>query len=261
METTRRIVVNGIEIREQVIGEGEPVLMIHGWGANGDLLLPLAHELAGMGYQLLLPDLPGFGESHEPPTPYSIFDYAEFCIAYLAQHQIARVFYFGHSLGGRIGLILASDHSGRVGSMVLSNSAGIKARSSASQRLRLGFYKGIRNSLERFGMGASAAKLRDAYSRHYASPDFQAASPVMRQTLVKIVNQDLLPYARRVAAPTLLVWGDQDEETPLWMGKALEDAIPDAALIVRSGAGHYAYLHNTRETASIIHALYQSANE
>ena len=261
METTRRIAVNGIEIREQVIGDGEPVLMIHGWGANGDLLLPLAREMVGCGYRLMLPDLPGFGESDEPPTPFSIFDYADFCLAYLRHHKLERVSYFGHSFGGRIGLILGADHKERIRSMALSNSAGIKAPTPLLNRSRLSIYRAARQSLEKVGAGAAAEKLREIYNRRYASPDFAAASPVMRQTLVKVVNQDLLDWAKRVAAPTLLIWGDADGETPLWIGQTLEEAIPDAALIVRPGAGHYAYLDNPRETAAIMHALYQSASQ
>ena len=259
METTRRIAVKGIEIREQVIGEGAPVLMIHGWGASGDLLLPLARELAAHGYQLLLPDMPGFGESNEPPTAFSVFDYAEFCIAYLEHHELDRVHYFGHSYGGRIGLILGSDHSERIRSMALSNSAGIKAPEAILNRSRLTIYKAVRDTLMWLGARAVAGLLRRVYNRRYASSDFAAAQPLMRQTLVQVVNQDLLDWAERVAVPTLLIWGDQDEETPLWMGQLLEDSIPDAALIVRGGAGHYAYLDDPRETASIMHALFQSA--
>ena len=80
----------------------------------------------------------------------------------------------------------------------------------------------------------------------------------MRQTLINIVNQDLLDYARRVAVPTILIWGDADQDTPLWMGEKLEASIPDAALIVHAGAGHYAYLDFPDKTASIMDALYRS---
>ena len=76
-----------------------------------------------------------------------------------------------------------------------------------------------------------------------ASTDYQNASPVMRQTLIKVVNEDLLGLRAARLCPTILIWGDADQaETPLWMGRTLEATIPDAALIVHEGAGHYAYL-------------------
>lgn len=258
MDNTRRVVVNGLEIRERVVGKGDPVLMIHGWGANLELLDPLAQNLEGFDYRLYMLDLPGFGASAEPPAPYSIFDYAAFCVAYLDSHRLEQVHYFGHSLGGRIGLILGSDYSDRLKSMVLSNSAGIKARQALSSQLRLRVYQSVRNGLNRLGAAPIAEYLRGRYNKRYGSPDFQAASPVMRKTLVNVVNQDLLPNAYRVKVPTVLIWGDADTETPLWMGEKLERAIPDAALIVHEGAGHYAYLDFARKTASIMHALYSN---
>ncbi len=258
MDSTRRIVVNGVEIRERVIGKGAPLLLIHGWGANLELMMPLAHHLKQLDYQLFMLDLPGFGESAEPPVPFTIFDYAAFCVAYLDSHQLERIHYFGHSLGGRIGLILASERSDRLMSMVLSNSAGIKEKQVLSNRLRLRVYQSLRDSLKRIGAEAIAEELRQRYNKRYASPDYQAASPVMRETLVNVVRQDLLPLASRVKIPTILIWGDEDTETPLWMGKKLESSIPDAALIVHEGAGHYAYLDYARRSSAIMNALYSS---
>ena len=122
--------------------------------------------------------------------------------------------------------------------------------------MRLRLYRGIRNSLEHMGAKAVAENLRQNYNRRYGSADFLSACPVMRETLVKVVNQDLLAFARRVQVPTILIWGDADQDTPLWMGQELEAAIPDAALIVHEGAGHYAYLDFPERTASIMHALF-----
>ena len=232
--------------------------MVHGWGGNIDLLQPLARQLAAYNYRVFMLDLPGFGESASPPEPFSIFDYADFCRAFLDYHDLDSVRYFGHSLGGRIGLILASDYAQRIRSMVLSNSAGIRAPLPAPVRMRQGIYKAVLRGLLHVGATKTAERLRQLYSRRYASVDYQAAAPVMRQTLIKVVNQDLLHKARKVAVPTVLVWGDKDEDTPLWMGEKLEQTIPDAALIVFEGAGHYAYLDFPQKTASIMHALFEA---
>ena len=252
----RKIVISGIEIRERVVGSGKPMLLVHGWGAHIDLLQPLVSRLGRYDYQLYMFDLPGFGESAEPAAPLSIFDYARFCRDYLDYHGLARVHYFGHSLGGRIGLALGSAYSHRIEKMVLSNSAGIKIQPPLHSRLRLQCYKSVRGGLRRAGAGALAARLAERYNQRYGAPDFQQASAVMRQTLGKVVDQDLLEYAGRVSVPTLLVWGDQDQETPLWMGRKLEAIMPDAALVVYEGAGHYAYLDFPEKTARIMDALF-----
>ena len=231
--------------------------MAHGWGASIDALQPLAHRLSRLGYQCLMLDLPGFGASDEPRQAFTIQDYATFCIDYLNQHDLASVNYFGHSLGGRIGLILAAEHPRRISKMTLSNSAGIRVEPPTLNRLRLRIYHKFRHGLESIGAAAASARLRQLYNQRYGSADYRNATPVMRQTLVQVVNEDLLAYAARVAVPTILVWGDADTDTPLWMGRKLEQTIPDAALIVHQGAGHYAYLDFPDKTAAIMDALYR----
>ena len=74
----------------------------------------------------------------------------------------------------------------------------------------------------------------------------------MRETFVKVVNEDLRPYAKRVKPSTLLFWGDKDEDTPLWQGRELENLIPDAGLVVYAGAGHYSYLERLNETVNTV---------
>ena len=256
MPPSSTIQIQGIDIHQRIQGHGAPLLMLHGWGANIELLQPLANRLSSTGYRCYLFDLPGFGESAEPPAPFSIFDYADFAIAYMDHHGLERTHIFGHSLGGRIGLILGAKHAERVSKMALSNCAGVKTQASLTARARLKVHKGIRGGLDAVGAGALSDKLRQLYNRRYASADYLAASPVMRQTLVKVVNQDLLGLAGSVDAPTILIWGDQDQDTPLWMGKALEEAMADAALITHQGAGHYAYLDYPDETAAIMRALF-----
>ena len=259
MADSSEISIKGVRIREQVIGAGPPVLMAHGWGASIDLLRPLALPLSRLGYQCHMVDLPGFGESEEPRQAFTIHDYATFCVDYLDHHNLQSVNYFGHSLGGRIGLVLAAERPERIAKMALSNSAGIREQPAASQRFRLQLYHRFRQGLEAIGAAAAAARLRQLYNDRYGSTDYQNASAVMRQTLVQIVNEDLLAYAARVSVPTILVWGDVDQDTPLWMGRALEKTIPDAAIIVHEGAGHYAYLDFPDKTAAIMHALFGGA--
>ena len=74
-----------------------------------------------------------------------------------------------------------------------------------------------------------------------ASSDYANAGP-MRPTLVKLVNEDLTPELPRVRASTLLIWGDQDDATPVSDGETMERLIPDAGLVVFEGAGHFSYL-------------------
>lgn len=257
MPEAQTITIDGMQINTMIIGNGEPLVMLHGWGANIELLQPLADKLVNHGYKIYMLDLPGFGESDTPPHTYTVFDYAQFCIAYLDYFSLDRIHLFGHSFGGRLGLILASDYRERINKMVLSDSAGIKTKAPLTKQIHLKSYQLIRDSLYTLGATSLANTLREAYNQRYASADFKQVSGVMRETFVKVINQDLLDHASRVAVPTILIWGDKDEATPLWQGKKLEETIPDSALIVYEGAGHYAYLEFPQKTANIMHALFK----
>lgn len=244
--------VQSLRITHLIGGEGEPVVLLHGWGANSTLVWPLAEKLAGRGFRVYVPDLPGFGNSEAPPVVWSVFDYANFILSYLDDQGLDKVYLFGHSFGGRLGLILGAEHPERIHKIALADSAGVLPKSSTSGQLRLKAYKALRSSLQTGGLSFLSDRLRDWYNRRYGSADFQAVSGVMRETFVKVVNQDLLPYAARVQPPTLLLWGDQDADTPLRHGKLLEQTIPDAGLVVFTGAGHYSYLEKLADTVRIL---------
>jgi pimeloyl-ACP methyl ester carboxylesterase len=244
--------VQNLKTAQVVIGEGQPVIMLHGWGASIDLMWPLAEKLASSGYQIYALDLPGFGQSQKPSSAWSVYDYARFVIAYLDCHDLDKVHLIGHSFGGRLGLILGSDYPERISKMALFDSAGVRPRPPAHQQLRLKGYKFAQAKLRSVGLSKVADQLGMWYRKRYGSSDYQNASGIMRETFVKVVNEDLLPHAARVKPSTLLFWGDQDEDTPLWQGQMLEKTIPDAGLVVFEGAGHYSYLDRLGDAARIV---------
>jgi len=254
------IAISGLQINQQILGDADavPVLMLHGWGAEISLLAPLAERLAPLGYRCYLLDMPGFGVSEDPPIAWTVHDYADFVLAYMDAHHLQRVHLFGHSFGGRLGLILGAEHAARIGGMALADAAGIRPQTPAWKRARLGVYKGVRDGLSAVGLRGLSDSLRGWYNRQYGSTDFQNVSGVMRQTFVNVVNEDLRGYAGRVRVPTLLFWGDADTDTPLWQGQLLEQLIPDAGLVVFPGAGHYSYLEHPLQTARAMHELFKT---
>jgi pimeloyl-ACP methyl ester carboxylesterase len=249
--------IDGLRIAQVVVGDGPPVVMLHGWGANIGLLWPLGTALAAKGYRVYMLDLPGFGNSAPVPAPWFVADYANFVLHFLDAHSLDRVHLFGHSFGGRVGLALGADHPGRLIRMALADSAGVRPKVSRAAQLRLDAYKGVRDGLARVGLRSLSERLRGWYSDRYGSADFNAATGIMRETFIRVVNQDLLPHAARVAVPTLLLWGDQDQDTPLWQGQMLEKTIPDAGLVVLKGAGHYSYLDHLAQTVTVIDYFYR----
>jgi pimeloyl-ACP methyl ester carboxylesterase len=261
-EVISTITVKGLPIRHAVVGaanDGAVIVMLHGWGANTELILPLARPLARLGYRVFAPDLPGFGQSPPPPQAWSVFDYATFVVDYLQKHELEHVHLFGHSFGGRLSIILGADHAERIGKIVLADSAGIRTPPSASSQLRTNTYKAVRDGLKTIGLHRVSEQLQHWYTDRYGSADYKAATGVMRASFVKVVNEDLLPYAARMKPSTLLLWGDQDQDTPLWQGQKLEQTIPDAGLVVLKGAGHYSYLDQLTDSVRIIDFFFRQA--
>ncbi|MCI0351940.1 MAG: alpha/beta hydrolase, partial [Acidobacteriales bacterium] len=158
-------------------------------------------------------------------------------------------------------LVLGAEHPERILKMVLADSAGVRSKPSLRSQVRQRVYKSIRSSLNTLGLNHIVNNLSIWYVDRYGSPDYKAAQGVMRETFVKVVNEDLLPYAGRVKPSTLLLWGDQDDDAPLWQGQLLEKTIPDAGLVVFEGAGHYSYLDRLSETVRILDHFFKETDK
>lgn len=234
------------------------VLCLHGWGASLDLMAPVAERLAPLGYRVITLDLPGFGETQEPPQAWGVPEYARFAVQFLEAFQQERVHVIGHSFGGRMSLILGAEYPDHFLKFALADSAGVPPKRDITSETRLKAYKTIRDGLQKVGLKTLSNNLREAYSQRYGSADFQNTSGVMRETIVRVLNQDLLPYAGRITHPTLLFWGTADEDTPLWQGELLEKTIPNAGLIRYEGAGHYSYLEHLSEFIHVVDYFFKN---
>ena len=171
--------IAGLKTGVCVVGEGRPVLALHGWGGSIQSFWPVAERLAPKGYQVHLLDLPGFGQSELPPTTWGVGDYAAFVLAYLDGAQIDRTALIGHSFGGRISLMLAADHPARFSRMVLAAGAGIRTPPSLRQMMRSGVSRTVRKGLTSLHMDGLRDRLRESYNQRYASedlPDRRAAA-------------------------------------------------------------------------------------
>ena len=135
------IAVNGIKINYKMVGTGETVLFLHGWGSNIELFDRLMTAVSEK-YTALALDMPGFGGSEEPPEPWGVDDYVNFVNAFLDQLGVKPVCLIGHSFGGRI---MIKELSGNlipsVNKAVFIDSAGIKPKKSLKQKLSLACYK------------------------------------------------------------------------------------------------------------------------
>ena len=146
----------------------------------------------------------------------------------------------GHSFGGRVAIRYSADHV--VEKIVLFGSPCV--REERELPLSVKILKGIKKLP---GMD----KIGEFAKNYIGSRDYKAASPIMRQTLVDVVNEDLSKYAKEIDCPTLLIWGENDTEAPVEDARILEGIMVDAALIVLPGT-HYAYIENLGQVVNIL---------
>ena len=237
-------------------GDGPAVLLLHGWGASKELMAPISARLRG--HRFIVPDLPGFGGTPAPPQAWGPDEYADWVLALLDRLRATTVDVVAHSNGGRVAIALAAAHPSRVRRLVLTDSAGIRPRHGLRHRWRVRTYKLMR-AAQAWTWVPSAAReglRRRAESR--GSADYRAATGTLRASMVRLVNSDMRPQLRRLAAPTLLIWGADDTETPLADGRLMERLIPDAGLVVIAGAGHFAYAEQPDHFCRVVEAFLES---
>lgn len=258
------IEANGVKVYYEQRGEGKPgVLLLHGWGCSTELMKPVAERLARRACATAV-DFAGHGRSGRPPAPWGAEEYCEMTAEVIRGLGIVGCHVVGHSHGGRVALLLAARHPELVGKLALTGAAGLRGEPTEAQKRRSAAYKrlrGVSDALDRMKVfGPLPGRLREALRKKYGSPDYNALDAEMRQTFVKVVNFDVAPYLAQVKAPTLLLWGSQDTETPLWMARRMEREIPDAGLVVLEGASHYAYLEKLPEFMKIVEHFFFGGN-
>lgn len=235
--------VNGIRINYEQKGEGDLIVLLHGWGSNIKLFANLI-DLLSKKYMVVAMDMPGFGESAEPPSAWCVDDYVEFVIDFLKDYDTDKVMLLGHSFGGRVIIKLNSCKNlpFSITKVILVDSAGILPPKSNKKSFRTYYYKIGKAVLSMGIVQKIAPDALENFRKKMGSADYAAASPLMRQVLVKVVNEDLEPLLPNIKCPTLLVWGVNDTATPLSDGEKMEKLIPDAGLVKLENAGHYSFL-------------------
>ena len=241
------IEVNGIKTNYVDEGTGECILILHGWGASIETFRPVIDYFKNKNRVVAL-DMPGCGKTEEPSAAYCMNDYAAFVNTFRELLGIQNPVLMGHSNGGRTILKLFSQNpSYPCKKVILIDASGIKHKRSFAASVKLYSYKTVKAVLQCPIWKKAAAPLLEKARTKFGSADYQNSSPVMRRTLVNIVSEDLKYALPMISVPTLIFWGDKDEDTPLSDGKMMEKMIPDCGLIVLKGAGHYSYLEKLGE--------------
>lgn len=234
-----RINIKDVNINYIQYGEGKDILLLHGWGQNIEMMKPIGDNFSDK-FRITILDLPGFGNSSEPPTPWNMTNYSDMLEEFIDRVGITKPIIIGHSFGGRLAIRYSANNP--IEKLVLFGAPCIRIQEKLPLSVR------ILKTLKKLPL---MNEFGEYMKKYIGSRDYKAASPIMRQTLVDVVNEDLSSYAKKIEEPTLLIWGQNDTEAPVSDAKELERIMIDGALIVLPGT-HYAYLENLGRVVEIL---------
>lgn len=235
------IFVNELKISyERYEGFGTPVLLLHGWGASGKAMSGIFEYIKSLGRSVISMDFPYFGGSDAPPSDWGVYEYAKNAKEFMRLLGVDKAVIVGHSFGGRVGIILAADYKAAE-KLVLIDSAGLKPRRGIKYRIKVMSYK----IKKRLGIASAGA----------GSPDYNALPEGMKPVFVRVVNTHLDKKLKDINVPTLILWGKNDKETPMYMAEKFEKKIKDSGLVALENAGHFSYADRFPQTCAVLGAF------
>lgn len=247
-------------------GLSRPLIILHGWGASKKIMQPLGRMLA-FHHDCYVIDLAGFGESSEPPLAWKIDDYADSIQAWVEHIGLLKFDILAHSFGGRITLKLltrpwSKEH---VQNVLITGGAGMKPRRSASfyaKKYVAKILKAPFNLLPEPFKSQGLDWLRTTSTwKSLGSSEYAVLSGVMRETFVHSVTEYLETTLPKISHSVLLLWGENDDATPLYQAQRMEKGLAEGALVVMEGCGHYAFLDKPKQFVAIAEAYLKPTDQ
>lgn len=254
--------IKGLNINYIKKGEGKNVLIIPGWGTTIETYATLINSISTYACVYCL-DMPGFGKSDEPNESWNVDNYVDFIIEFIQEQKIENVELIGHSNGGRIIIKLMNNKNLKfnVEKIILIGSAGIVHKKKLSQKLKVRCFKTGKFILNLKPVRLVFPKALDKFKNSFGSADYRNASPIMKQTLVKLVNEDLKAMLPNIKVPVLLIWGANDTATPIQDAELMEKSIPDCGLVRVENCTHYVFLEAPEYVNRIIKVFFYGGNK
>ena len=244
-----KTIIQNLAVEYDEHGAGTVLLMLHGWKDTlhtFDALVPALSER----HHVVRLDLPGFGGSDMPKMPWGLAEYVSFVKEFIQKRELNVDMLIGHSFGGRV--VIKGVGSGilKPNRVVLISAAGLANRRTARNYVlsMLGKIGKFVTLVPPFSFWRS--QLRRTLYRSIGSDYFAAGE--LKDTFVRVVGEDLASYAQKISPPTLIIWGENDDVTPLDQAERTHALIRGSVLRTFKGAGHFVHREYPNEVASAI---------
>ena len=251
-----KVNVNGVQLAYERRGAGTPLVLLHGFPLDHHLwdeVVPLLEDT----FDVILPDLRGFGESTTVDSPYSMDDYAADIAGLLDQLGVQRAAIVWHSMGGYAALAFARLYPERVSGLGLVSS---QVLADAPER-KEGRYKSAAdvsaNGIESVVATMTPKFTSDERLQSYARESMEQQQPAAYVGALKAMAErsDSTALLPSFNFPVVIVHGDTDALIPIDRAREVKEALPQAHLVEISGAGHIPMLEAKEKTAEALKHL------
>ena len=226
--------INGIKTNYEVMGEGAPFLILHGWGSNTERWQKVAEILSHKGLKIIIPDLPGFGKSDALPEVWRTNDYVSWAEEFVKRLNLGEFYLMGHSFGGALGCKIAIKYPQQLKKLFLVSAASVRKKTP-----KKGAYKLLSKIIKPFSFLPGYAFFRKVFYKFIIrKSDYMYVEGNLRQTYINVISEDLSQFTGFIKVPTVIIWGDKDTYTPIEDAHFLNQRIKNSKLIVIPGAGH-----------------------
>jgi pimeloyl-ACP methyl ester carboxylesterase len=231
------------------------LVILHGWNQKGaetwqEVMGKIAQQHPD--YHILAPDLPGMGESQPPRRVWHAQDYADFIQKFIKTLEIKETYFMGHSFGGAIASIIASQSPTLCTELILLSPAIVRPPLSSNQRWTQKITTFGKQNLEKIGLKKLVEKSRKIWYKLLGSSDYAKTQGIMKDIMAVVVREDLTTILPNIKCHTILVWGKEDTYTPIWQLDIIRRQIPLNHVYILENINHGIHLYAKKTLYEIL---------
>ena len=241
----QRVNIDGVNLAYARRGRGAPLVLIHGYPLDHSIWDPIAPFLEH-DFDLIIPDLRGFGQSDVMEADDSILEYASDLAGLLTHLKVRKAFVAGHSMGGYVALAFARDYEERVAGLAMVSSQ-MAADAPERKQARYASAKevvenGVGSVVEAMAPKLSARPELQEFARELIGK--QQPLGVFSALYAMADRPDSSDIFAGFPFPVVIIHGDADALIPVERGREMKAALPAAHYVELPGAGHLPMMEN-----------------
>ncbi len=241
--TAREDYLDGTHVR--CVGDGPPIVLIHGVGADLEMWMPLTRHLCAT-RRVVVYDVKGHGKSAKPAGPYSLEEFVQQLDQLVGNLSLRSFDLLGFSMGGLIAQGFALAHPAKLNHMVLLNTVyersleeryAVKVR--VAESLSGGYVSSVNEAIHRWftpGFAAAHPDIVEGLRQRMIAND--RAAYASAYAVFATADEELAPQVSKIATPTLVITGTDDLRSTPQMAKKLAATLPNGSLQLLSGQRH-----------------------